>query len=51
MPEVHFSITWPDGTVQRAGSPSTAIERFLAPGATYPVAELRRRVRDGRHQR
>jgi putative flavoprotein involved in K+ transport len=47
MPEVHFSITWPDGTVQRAGSPSTAIERFLAPGATYPVAELRRRVRDG----
>jgi putative flavoprotein involved in K+ transport len=47
MPEVHFRLTWPDGHVQHATSPSRAIEEHLAPGATYPVDELVRRVRAG----
>lgn len=50
MPEVHFQLRWPDGSVQQCSSPSTAIERHLAPGASYPVEELLRRVRSGLHE-
>lgn len=47
MPTVDFTLRWADGTEQRCQSPSTAIERFLAAGATYPHDELLRRVDEG----
>lgn len=45
MPEVHFTLRWPDGTAQRCVSPSRTIERALTEGARYPCAELLERAR------
>ena len=45
MPEVAFTIRWPDGEVQRCMSPSRTITRALVSGGRYPVAELVRRAR------
>ncbi|MBP0615673.1 MSMEG_0570 family nitrogen starvation response protein [Jiella mangrovi] len=47
MPEVHFTIRWPDGEEERCYSPSTAIKRYVAPGETYPLGEFLTRARDG----
>ncbi|WP_205696786.1 MSMEG_0569 family flavin-dependent oxidoreductase [Conexibacter sp. SYSU D00693] len=47
MPEVHLVVRWPDGTAQRCTSPSTAIERFLAPAGRYPAEEFVRRATAG----
>lgn len=47
MPEVRFTLRWPDGAEQACVSPSRAIERHLVAGATYPRDELVRRARDG----
>jgi putative flavoprotein involved in K+ transport len=45
MPEVHFTLRWPDGSAQRCVSPSRTIERALTEGARYPCAELLGRTR------
>jgi putative flavoprotein involved in K+ transport len=45
MPEVHFTLRWPDGSAQRCVSPSRTIERALTEGARYPVGELLGRAR------
>ncbi len=45
MPEVAFTIRWPDGEVQRCMSPSRTITRALVSGGRYPFAELVRRAR------
>lgn len=47
MPEVLFSVRWPDGSTRRCYSPSTAIEEHLVGGAAYPVPELVRRAGAG----
>jgi uncharacterized repeat protein (TIGR04042 family) len=47
MPEVLFSVRWPDGSHGRCYSPSRAIEDFLAPGTDYAVAEFLARSRAG----
>ncbi len=47
MPEVHFTLRWPDGAEERCYSPSTAIKRHLEAGKTYPLDELLGRVRTG----
>ena len=47
MPEVGFTIRWPDGTRQLGYSPSRAITQVITEGAVYPCAEFRRRARDG----
>jgi uncharacterized repeat protein (TIGR04042 family) len=47
MPEVAFTIRWPDGTSFEGVSPSRTIERWLVEGAAYPRAELLRRVQIG----
>lgn len=46
MPEVAFTIRWPDGTLQPCYSPSRAIEDTLTPGAVYPAEEFLRRASD-----
>jgi putative flavoprotein involved in K+ transport len=43
LPEVFFTLRWPDGLQQRCVSPSRSIEQALVGGARYPVAELLRR--------
>jgi len=45
MPEMRFSIRWPDGTPERCYSPSLVIKDFFAPGASYPLADFLARSR------
>lgn len=47
MPEVHFTIRWPDGAEEICYSPSTAITRHLAAGTRYPLPEFLDRARAG----
>ena len=45
MPEMRFSIRWPDGTAQTCYSPSLVVKDFFAPGETYPLADFLARSR------
>ncbi len=45
MPEMHFSVRWPDGTEHRCYSPSLVIEEHLTPGSAYPVGDFLGRSR------
>ncbi|OLR95437.1 MSMEG_0570 family nitrogen starvation response protein [Actinokineospora bangkokensis] len=40
MPEMFFTVRWPDGSAQRCYSPSLVVEDYLAPGSSYPVADF-----------
>lgn len=43
MPEMTFTVRWPDGRVAEHYSPSLVVHDHLAEGATYAVAEFRER--------
>jgi uncharacterized repeat protein (TIGR04042 family) len=45
MPEMHFTIQWPNGKRERCYSPSYIIEDYLVVGRAYPVAEFLERAR------
>jgi uncharacterized repeat protein (TIGR04042 family) len=45
MPEMHFTIEWPNGKRDRCYSPSYIIEEYLGLGAEYPVPEFLTRTR------
>jgi uncharacterized repeat protein (TIGR04042 family) len=45
MPEMHFTIRWPDGSVERCYSPSLVIKDYLTPGESYAVADFPARSR------
>jgi uncharacterized repeat protein (TIGR04042 family) len=45
MPEMHFSIRWPDGTGERCYSPSLVIKDFFSPGKTYALEDFLARSR------
>ncbi|TPE51694.1 MSMEG_0570 family nitrogen starvation response protein [Amaricoccus solimangrovi] len=47
MPEVRFTVRWPDGTEETCYSPSTAIARHLEAGARYQLADFLARARAG----
>ncbi|MTE01862.1 MSMEG_0570 family nitrogen starvation response protein [Paracoccus sp. YIM 132242] len=47
MPEVRFTIRWPDGAEECCYSPSTAITRHLRPGVAYPLEAFLSRARAG----
>lgn len=47
MPEVRFTIRWPDGSEESCYSPSTAIRRHLAAGECYPLGDFLARARAG----
>jgi uncharacterized repeat protein (TIGR04042 family) len=47
MPELHFSIGWPDGTTEVCYSPSTVIHDHFVVGARYSMAEFLLRSRAG----
>jgi uncharacterized repeat protein (TIGR04042 family) len=44
MPEMHFTIEWPNGRRERCYSPSTVIEEYLSADAAYPVREFLERA-------
>lgn len=45
MPEMHFTVRWPDGSTRRCYSPSLVIKDFFAPGADYPLPDFVERSR------
>ena len=45
MPEMHFSIRWPDGTPERCYSPSLVVKDHLAAGASYALSDFLARSR------
>ncbi len=45
MPEMRFTIRWPDGETENCYSPSLVIKEHLEPGRSYPLAEFRERTR------
>jgi uncharacterized repeat protein (TIGR04042 family) len=42
---MRFQIRWPDGTAETCYSPSLVVKDFLAPGATYALADFLARAR------
>jgi uncharacterized repeat protein (TIGR04042 family) len=44
MPEMHFTIEWPNGKRERCYSPSYIIEEYLSAGEAYPVPEFLKRA-------
>jgi uncharacterized repeat protein (TIGR04042 family) len=40
MPEMTFTVRWPDGSVDDCYSPSLVMHDHLAVGATYPVGDF-----------
>jgi uncharacterized repeat protein (TIGR04042 family) len=45
MPEMTFTIRWPNGATEPCYSPSLVIREHLAVGADYPLAEFLARCR------
>ena len=40
MPEMHFSVRWPDNSTSDCYSPSLVIKDYLEVGKSYPVPEF-----------
>jgi len=45
MPEMRFSVRWPDGSEQLCYSPSLVIRDHFAPGRTYDLPDFLERSR------
>lgn len=45
MPEMHFTVRWPDGDQTRCYSPSLVVRDYLQVGQTYPLADFMDRSR------
>lgn len=45
MPELHFSIGWPDGATETCYSPSTVVRDHVVPSTNYPMSEFLARSR------
>jgi len=43
VPELTFTVRWPDGAVEDCYSPSLVVHDHLAAGTTYSVADFERR--------
>lgn len=49
MPEMRFTVRWPDGSLDDCYSPSLVIKDYLAVGGSYAVDDFVRRSRDALH--
>jgi uncharacterized repeat protein (TIGR04042 family) len=49
MPELHFTIRWPDGTRETCYSPSTIVRDHFMPGTAYPLAAFLAHSRTALH--
>jgi uncharacterized repeat protein (TIGR04042 family) len=45
MPEVRFTVQWPDDSISSCYSPSTVVHDFLQAGQQYPLADFMTRSR------
>jgi uncharacterized repeat protein (TIGR04042 family) len=45
MPEMYFTVRWPDGSTERCYSPSLVLEDFLTPGNAYALDDFVERSR------
>ena len=45
MPELRFTVRWPDGSLDDCYSPSTVIKEHLQPGQPYALPEFLARSR------
>ena len=45
MPEMHFTLRWPDGADMRCYSPSLVVREYLQVGRSYPLIEFVERSR------
>ncbi len=45
MPEMRFSIRWPDGSAESCYSPSLVVKDYFAAGESYPLADFVTRSR------
>ena len=45
MPELRFTLRWPDGVRETCYSPSTVVREHFVAGTAYPVAEFVPRCR------
>lgn len=50
MPELTFTVRWPDGDVTDCWSPSLVVHDHLASGTTYTVADFRARAAAALHE-
>ncbi|HEX4339195.1 MAG TPA: MSMEG_0570 family nitrogen starvation response protein [Polyangiaceae bacterium] len=46
MPEMHFTVRWPDGEEARCYSPSLIVREYLEVGHDYPVEEFLGKTRE-----
>ncbi|SON57110.1 hypothetical protein HDIA_3569 [Hartmannibacter diazotrophicus] len=46
MPEMRFTIRWPDGTPESCYSPSLVIKDYFEPGQSYPLDDFLKRSRE-----
>src|SRR5450830_362249 len=49
MPAMHYTVRWPDATVDTCYSPSLVIQDFFEPGQDYPLDDFLRRLREATH--
>lgn len=40
VPELHFTVRWPDGSLERCYSPSRTVKDYLSPGQSYPLTDF-----------
>ena len=45
MPEMHFTVRWPDGDDTRCYSPSLVVREYLEVGRSYPLPDFMERSR------
>ncbi len=45
MPEIRFTIIWPDGGAESCYSPSLIVQDFFTPNTDYPIADFLHRSR------
>ena len=45
MPEMHFTVRWPDGGESRCYSPSLIVRDYLQVGQSYPLPDFMERSR------
>lgn len=50
MPEMTFTVRWPDGDVTDCYSPSLVVHDHLTSGTTYTVADFRARAAAALHE-
>jgi uncharacterized repeat protein (TIGR04042 family) len=45
MPEIHFSVRWPDGTRETCYSPSSVVKNYFVVGESYALRDFLDRSR------